>query len=380
MELATQITQENRPATQEEQALLVKYVGFGAGEIRNKLFPPATAEESAQYPNANQQIIPEITANHLPASMSAAEKSRWVDLATRLSTLLSPEDQKTLLRSTPVSYTHLDVYKRQVKDWTPADVESAFARTMTWIVKHKTQNAPTAAATESASQPQPEGMPDEKGKAEAEALLKNQQTPPASTEVGSHWNLDRIEAELAMPEGTAKGVFFQGSNEYQTAKLSAKDAARIDQTARNLGWQVTGKTEYSDGTVSVSVRPPKQTETPTNVASPQENAPKVALPHVLDSDGNGSNDGVLETGTPEPVAADRTKTTVRTESFPDLAARYEVVEADDLNPSHTFSGNHAVSNPNYDQERQPRPVSYTHLDVYKRQPSLSPPSLCPAAR
>ena len=62
LELATQITQENRPATQEEQALLVKYVGFGAGEIRNKLFPPATAEESAQYPNANQQIIPEITA------------------------------------------------------------------------------------------------------------------------------------------------------------------------------------------------------------------------------------------------------------------------------------------------------------------------------
>ena len=31
-----------------------------------------------------------------------------------------------------------------------------------------------------------------------------------------------------------------------------------------------------------------------------------------------------------------------------------MVEADDLNPSHTFSGNHAVSNPNYDQERQPR--------------------------
>jgi N12 class adenine-specific DNA methylase len=104
LELATKITQENRPATPEEQELLVKYVGFGAGEIRNKLFPPATPDELEEYPNANQRIIPKIAENHLPFSMGSAEKARWVDLATRLSNLLSPEDQKTLLRST--QYAH----------------------------------------------------------------------------------------------------------------------------------------------------------------------------------------------------------------------------------------------------------------------------------
>ena len=94
-----------------------------------------------------------------------------------------------------------------VKDWTPADVESAFARTMTWIGKHKTQNAPTAAATESATPPQPEGMPDEKGKAEAssEALL-NPSNPPAGTGAELPTATQETPTNVAPPQENAPEV------------------------------------------------------------------------------------------------------------------------------------------------------------------------------
>ncbi|GEM_PF-201729 len=105
LELAARIENEGRPATPDEQALLVKYVGFGAGEIRNKLFPPATPEELTQDPDANRRIRPAITRRYLQTTgISAAEQKRWIAVAERLERALTPDDQETLLRST--QYAH----------------------------------------------------------------------------------------------------------------------------------------------------------------------------------------------------------------------------------------------------------------------------------
>lgn len=91
IDLARKIEAENRPATPEEQALLSKYVGFGAGEIRNNLFPvPTTWQKQQAKPGS--LIFPEATND-----------ARWKALAERAAAL--PEEwQRTILQST--QYAH----------------------------------------------------------------------------------------------------------------------------------------------------------------------------------------------------------------------------------------------------------------------------------
>ncbi len=84
--LALKISGENRQATPQEQEVLSKYTGFGAGEIRNRLFP-------VQYGSEAGKIWPN----------TAIKDDKWKDLAKTLSEL--PEDwQKSILRST--QYAH----------------------------------------------------------------------------------------------------------------------------------------------------------------------------------------------------------------------------------------------------------------------------------
>lgn len=90
IELARRIDAEKRPATPAEQAQLVKYVGFGAGEIRNKLFPVVSSYTQEREPD---RLI-------WPAQIADRQ---WRALAERLDQL--PRDwQKSLLRST--QYAH----------------------------------------------------------------------------------------------------------------------------------------------------------------------------------------------------------------------------------------------------------------------------------
>ncbi|MET3135625.1 tRNA1(Val) A37 N6-methylase TrmN6, partial [Oxalobacteraceae bacterium GrIS 1.11] len=90
IDLAIAIDKEGRPATPDEQARLSKYVGFGAGEIRNKIFPipPAYAKQA----DPSRLIWP----SHIP-------DARWKALAERLEAL--PRDwQKSVLQSS--QYAH----------------------------------------------------------------------------------------------------------------------------------------------------------------------------------------------------------------------------------------------------------------------------------
>jgi uncharacterized protein (TIGR02594 family) len=75
IELAQRLEQEGRKATAEEQQLLARYVGFGASEIRNPLFPTW-----------------------------GAPKGAWADLAERLNAALSANELATLKQST--QYAH----------------------------------------------------------------------------------------------------------------------------------------------------------------------------------------------------------------------------------------------------------------------------------
>lgn len=89
IELALKIESENRAATIPEQAQLAKYVGFGAGEIRNALFPVPSAY--ARQQDRQRLIWPNLVA---PA---------WKDLAERLDKL--PRTwQESILQST--QYAH----------------------------------------------------------------------------------------------------------------------------------------------------------------------------------------------------------------------------------------------------------------------------------
>ena len=96
IELAVKIDAEKRTATPAEQELLSKYVGFGAGEIRNKLFPAHSNTPLTQiWPN-----------------YSIYDQS-WKDLAERLSKL--PEQwQKTLLQSTQYAHYTSEGVTRQM--------------------------------------------------------------------------------------------------------------------------------------------------------------------------------------------------------------------------------------------------------------------------
>ncbi len=83
VELIKTLREEKRNATPDEQLLLMKYVGWGSGEIRNKIFP-GYAEQG--------RIIPQW-----------AEAS-WKPLVDRLDTALTPEELKTAARSS--QYAH----------------------------------------------------------------------------------------------------------------------------------------------------------------------------------------------------------------------------------------------------------------------------------
>ncbi len=90
IELALKIQTEDRPATQSEQTQLAKYVGFGASEIRNALFPVPNQYQRANDPT--RLIWPDLVYNE-----------RYKPLAERLEKL--PRDwQESLLRST--QYAH----------------------------------------------------------------------------------------------------------------------------------------------------------------------------------------------------------------------------------------------------------------------------------
>lgn len=90
IELALAIEKEGRPATPAEQAQLAKYVGFGASEIRNALFP--VPGEYARKQEPKRLIWPDLV-----------REARWKPLAERLDAL--PRDwQRSILQST--QYAH----------------------------------------------------------------------------------------------------------------------------------------------------------------------------------------------------------------------------------------------------------------------------------
>ena len=90
IEMAIQIDKEKRNATTEEQALLAKYVGFGASEIRNALFP--LPGEYAKRQEPNRLIWPNMVRD-----------ARWKPLAERIDAL-PREWQQSILQST--QYAH----------------------------------------------------------------------------------------------------------------------------------------------------------------------------------------------------------------------------------------------------------------------------------
>ncbi|MDB5730702.1 MAG: hypothetical protein JWQ03_597 [Variovorax sp.] len=90
IELALKIEAEKRPATTEEQAQLAKYVGFGASEIRNKLFP--VPHQYARQQEPDRLIWPNLVY-----------EASWKQLAERMDKL-PREWQKSVLQST--QYAH----------------------------------------------------------------------------------------------------------------------------------------------------------------------------------------------------------------------------------------------------------------------------------
>lgn len=92
IELAIKIESENRPATPEEQAQLSKYVGFGAGAIRNELFP--VPPEYAKRQEPNRLIWPNYVRN-----------ARFKPLAERIEALPREWQQSILQSSQYAHYT-----------------------------------------------------------------------------------------------------------------------------------------------------------------------------------------------------------------------------------------------------------------------------------
>jgi N12 class adenine-specific DNA methylase len=101
IELAARITAEKRPATPSEQAQLARYVGFGAGEIRNNLFPVLSKWITDKEPGS--LLFPKGVAEFHKYRGKEGEGTRWAALAERLDKL--PEAwQRSVLRST--QYAH----------------------------------------------------------------------------------------------------------------------------------------------------------------------------------------------------------------------------------------------------------------------------------
>jgi len=92
IELALRIEQEGRPATQQEQAQLAKYVGFGAGEIRNKLFP--VPGDMAKRQDPERLLWPQFVA-----------EPRWRELAERMEALPRAWQKSVLQSSQYAHYT-----------------------------------------------------------------------------------------------------------------------------------------------------------------------------------------------------------------------------------------------------------------------------------
>lgn len=90
IELAVRIGREDRCATEDEQRQLSRYVGFGAADMRNMLFPVPTATAKAE--DTARRIWPQLI--HHPA---------WRELAERLDAL-PDEWQRSILQST--QYAH----------------------------------------------------------------------------------------------------------------------------------------------------------------------------------------------------------------------------------------------------------------------------------
>jgi hypothetical protein len=81
IELVKKIESEQRLATPEEQALLVKWTGWGASEIAQDLFPVA------RYGDDKDTISVEYA------------RAEWKPLISRIVALLSPEELRTALAS-----------------------------------------------------------------------------------------------------------------------------------------------------------------------------------------------------------------------------------------------------------------------------------------
>lgn len=86
VELVNRLDAEQRQATPEEQALLAKFTGWGAGEIRNNLFRTVT-----RNPDGSRKISP-------------PTYGEWKELGQRASRLLTGDALETALQST--QYAH----------------------------------------------------------------------------------------------------------------------------------------------------------------------------------------------------------------------------------------------------------------------------------
>jgi N12 class adenine-specific DNA methylase len=83
IELLKKITEEERPATLKEQKILAKYVGWGASELANKMFP-GYAQHGTVY--------------------AGWTEAKWKTAVERLVKILTPEEIKTAAKST--QYAH----------------------------------------------------------------------------------------------------------------------------------------------------------------------------------------------------------------------------------------------------------------------------------
>lgn len=99
LELVKRLDAEGRLATPEEQALLVKFTGWGASEIANNLFPGATYGTPG-----NRSIQP----RHA--------RQGWEELAQRAADLFTPEELETALASTQFAHYTSEAIIRGVWD------------------------------------------------------------------------------------------------------------------------------------------------------------------------------------------------------------------------------------------------------------------------
>jgi hypothetical protein len=97
VELVNRLEAEHRPATPEEQALLAKFTGWGASEIRNNLFPNHVIQRDA---NGQRVIRPSSYGEWGPLQQRAAEVLKGQDLEEALqSTQYAHYTSEAVIRS-----------------------------------------------------------------------------------------------------------------------------------------------------------------------------------------------------------------------------------------------------------------------------------------